>query len=114
MVGTINGGATGCVGNNHAVAKELCGKFEIRCFTTTTTGAGELKQGFKQLAVLDSICFDFIAGDEGQVEEELPVFNFLFADRHFIAHQNSFVFRVLAVTSGAVFDAETTTNATAT
>ena len=49
--------------HQHAVAEQLGEQLDVRCFTTARAGAGELKQRFQKLGILDSSGVDAGAVD---------------------------------------------------
>ena len=49
QIAAVNRGATGSIGNNHAIAKELGNELDVRCFAAATAGTGEFEQRLNQL-----------------------------------------------------------------
>ncbi len=64
LVAAINGGTTGCVGDDHAITKKLSSQLDIGSLATTTTSTRELKQGFELLRILDIGCLDVLTREQ--------------------------------------------------
>ena len=69
---TIDGGAAGCVGDDHAIAEQLRNQLDIRCLAAACACARELEQRLQILATDDG---GFIDGNfrAGQLNGEIPV-----------------------------------------
>ena len=58
----VNGGATGCVCDEHSVAEQLRHEFDVRSLAAACACAGELEERLLELAVLDVDGFELCSG----------------------------------------------------
>ena len=73
QVAAVDGGASGGIGDDGAVAKELRDQLDVGSFAASGAGAGKLEQRFLYLLLADGAGLDFSAIEFRKVEEEVPV-----------------------------------------
>ena len=100
QVPAINGGATGRVGNDHAVAKELRGQLDVRGFTTACAGAGEFEHRGQQLRALHRVAVEEVRRRVRNTHEVIEVLSFAFAQRHLVRHVDSLLVGLYAINLG--------------
>ncbi len=86
QVAAVDGGAAGGVGDHHAVAEQLGHQLDVRGLAAAGAGAGELEQRLEQLHVLHLVQGENSAVGLGDLEEEIPVGGFAFAQRRLGHH----------------------------
>ena len=72
-VTAVDGGASGGVGDDHAIAEELADELDVWGFAATGAGAGEFEERLDELGAFDGRLFDLGSGFVGEGVEELEV-----------------------------------------
>ena len=86
-VASVDGGAAGGVRDYRPVAEELREELEVRGLAAAGAGSRELKERSEKLYVFDGRGVEPVSVGLGDVEEEVPVRAFGFAERHLGAHR---------------------------
>ncbi len=106
QVAAVDGGAAGGVGDHHAVAEQLGQQLDVGRFAAAGAGAGELEQGLEQLHVLHLVEREHGALGLGNLQEEVPVGGFAFAQRRLGHHVDGAVLDFALALGGADLHAE--------
>ena len=77
QVATVDRRAAGGIGNNHAVAEQLTGEFQVGCLAATHTGTREFEQGRRYHRAGNGAGAKFAPRVVGQAGKEGPVFAFV-------------------------------------
>ena len=93
QVAAVDGGTTGGVGYQHAIAKQLTQQLQVRRFTAPSAGSREFKQGLLQLLFANLVQFQLAAIAIGQALEKVPIAAFALPQRRLRFHVDRFAQR---------------------
>ena len=110
-IAAVDRRASGGVGDEQAIAKQLCEQFEIRSLTATGARARVLKQRLEKLRAFMVETYDVGAIELGQIEKEVVIGTFGVAQRRLRFHVDRLVLWIGPVFGRAHVNAEITAGA---